>query len=395
MRKNLLLLPILLLILMPALADAPGEVPIAVRFADWILAKWPDPTTLTTKGWEYNNGIILHGISKVYEKNRDPRYLAYIKRFVDAYVAEDGTVNLGPEYNIDTIQPSILLLFLHRETGDDRYRKAAENVRRAFDTFPKNAEGGFWHKKRYPDEVWLDGIYMGEPFLVQYGHMFGNDPACFDTAVFQVTLAARHTQDPQTGLLRHAWDCDRNAAWADPQTGLSPEVWSRGMGWFAMALVDILRYLPAEHQGRQEFLTIFGKLAAGVKATQDPTSGLWYQVVDKGSQPDNWHETSGSGMFVYALKAGIDAGYLEKDYREVVNKAWDGLKSKVSFGADGAPIISDAVEGMGAQVSYANYVNKKRLQNSPHGLCAILMAGSEMEMSGPRRQRTRESGDHR
>ncbi len=390
MRKNLLLSPILLLLVAPALLGAPAEAPIAVRFADWILATWPDPTTLTTKGWEYNNGIILHGISKVYEENRDPRYLAYIKRFVDAYVAEDGTVNLGPEYNIDTIQPSILLLFLYQETGGDRYRKGAEYVRRAFDSFPKNSEGGFWHKKKYPDEMWLDGIYMGEPFLVKYGRMFGNDPACFDTAVFQLTLAARHTQDPVTGLLRHAWDCDRNAAWADPQTGVSPEVWSRGMGWFAMALVDILKYLPADHPGRQEFLTILRKLAAGVKATQDPATGLWYQVVDKGSQPDNWHETSGSAMFIYAIKAGMDAGYLPRDYREVVNKAWGGLKSKVSFGADGAPVISDAVEGMGVQVNYANYVNKKRLQNSPHGLCAILMAGSEMEMSAPRRPRSRE-----
>lgn len=390
MRKNLLLSPILLLLVAPVLLGAPAEPPIAVRFADWILATWPDPTTLTTKGWEYNNGIILHGISKVYEKNRDPRYLAYIKRFVDAHVAEDGTVNLGPEYNIDTIQPSILLLFLYQETGGDRYRKAAEYVRRAFDSFPKNSEGGFWHKKKYPDEMWLDGIYMGEPFLVKYGHMFGNDPACFDTAVFQLTLAARRTQDPVTGLLRHAWDCDRNAAWADPQTGVSPEVWSRGMGWFAMALVDILKYLPADHPGREDFLTILRKVAAGVKATQDPATGLWYQVVDKGSQPDNWHETSGSAMFVYALKSGMDAGYLPRDYREVVNKAWGGLKSKVSFGADGAPVISDAVEGMGVQVSYANYVNKKRLQNSPHGLCAILMAGSEMEMSAPRHPRSRE-----
>jgi unsaturated rhamnogalacturonyl hydrolase len=390
MRNHLLFCLILSLLAAPAVFGAPAEQPIAVKFADWIIATWPDPTTLTTKGWEYNNGIILHGISKVYEKNRDPRYLAYIKRFVDAYVGEDGTVNLGPEYNIDTIQPSILLLFLYQETGGEKYRKAAEYVRRAFDSFPKNAEGGFWHKKKYPDEMWLDGIYMGEPFLVRYGRMFGNDPACFDTAVFQVTLAARHTQDPATGLLRHAWDCDRNAAWADPQTGLSPEVWSRGMGWFAMALVDILNDLRADHQGRQELLTTLQKLAVGLKQTQDRASGLWYQVVDKGNLPDNWHETSGSGMFVYAIKAGMDAGYLPRDYREVANKAWTGLQTKVSFGADGAPVISDAVEGMGVQTDYANYVSRKRLQNSPHGLCAIMMAGSQMEMPASRRPRSTE-----
>ena len=390
MGKNRLLLSILLVLITPALFAAPAETPIAVRFADWILATWPDPTTLTNKGWEYNNGIILHGISRVYEKNRDPRYLAYVQRFVDAYVAEDGTVNLGPDHNIDTIQPAILLLFLSEQTGGERYRKGAEYVRRAFDRIPKNADGGFWHKTRYPNEMWLDGIYMGEPFLVKYAHLFGNDPACFDTAVFQTTLAGSHTQDPKTGLLRHAWDGDRNAAWADPQTGVSPEVWSRGMGWFAMALVDILKYLPAEHPGRPELLAMLRKLAVGVKATQDPASGLWYQVVDKGSLPDNWHETSGSGMFVYALKVGMDAGYLDRNYREAVNKGWAGLKSKVSFGADGAPVVSDAVEGMGVQPDYAGYVSKRRLQNSPHGLCAILIAASEMEMSAPKRHRGRQ-----
>jgi len=390
MRKNLLLSPLLLLLITPALLGAPGQSPIAVQFADWIISTWPDPNTLTTKGWEYNNGIILHGLSKVYEKNHDPRYLAYIQKFVDAYVGEDGKIDLGPEYNIDTIQPSILLLFLYQETGGERYRKGAEYVRQAFNTFPKNSEGGFWHKKKYPEEMWLDGIYMGEPFLVKYGRMLGNDPACFDTGVFQVTLAARHTQSPETGLLRHAWDCDRNAAWADPQTGRSPGVWSRGMGWFAMALVDILKYLPADHTGRPELLAMLQKLAAGLRQTQDPASGLWYQVVDKGSRPDNWHETSGSGMFVYALKAGIDAGYLPRDYRHVVNKAWEGLKAKVSFGSDGAPVVSDAVEGMGVQTNYANYVNKRRLQNSPHGLCAIMMAASEVEMSTARRRHPKE-----
>ncbi|MFB3903928.1 MAG: glycoside hydrolase family 105 protein [Acidobacteriota bacterium] len=388
MRKNLLLFLLLSFVTAPSVAGAAGT-PIAMRFADWIISTWPDPTTLTAKGWEYNNGIILHGISKVYEKNRDPRYLAYIKRFVDAYVAEDGSVDLGPDHNIDTIQPGILLLFLYQETGSERYRKGAGFIRRAFDRMPKNADGGFWHKTKYPNEMWLDGIYMGEPFLVKYGRMFGNDPACFDIAVFQTTLAARHTQDPTTGLLRHAWDCDRNAAWAEPQTGLSPEVWSRGMGWFAMALVDILKHLPGDHPGRPELIALLQKLAAGVKQTQDPESGLWYQVVDKGDRPDNWHETSGSGMFVYALNVGVEAGYLDRSYRQVAKKAWEGLKTRVSLGADGAPVVSDAVEGMGAQVNYANYVNKKRLQNSPHGLCAIMMAGSEMEMSESGSRRTR------
>ncbi|RPI25087.1 MAG: glycoside hydrolase family 88 protein [Acidobacteria bacterium] len=387
MKTKHLLLAFVLLAVGRNVFGAPPDLPIAVRFGDWIMSNWPDPTKMTNKGWEYNNGIILQGLSKVYEKNRDPRYLAYIKQFVDAYVKEDGSVDLGPEHNLDTLQPGILLLFLYEQTGDEKYHKTADYVRKAFDSIPKNADGGFWHKKRYPDEMWVDGIYMGEPFLVKYGQLFGKDPACFDTAVFQTTLCARHTQDPATGLLRHAWDCDRNAAWADPQTGVSPEVWSRGMGWFAMALVDILPYLPTDHSGRRELIDSFQKLAAGLKKTQDPKTGLWYQVVDKGDQPDNWHETSGSGMFVYALKIGMDRGYIGREYRDVVAKGWSGLKSKVSAGPDGSPIISDAVEGMGVQTNYANYLNKKRLQNSAHGLCAILLAASEMELGTPKRRR--------
>ncbi|HXK60899.1 MAG TPA: glycoside hydrolase family 88 protein [Acidobacteriota bacterium] len=363
-----------------------ADTPLAVQFADWILATWPDPTTLTNKGWEYNNGIILHGIAKVHEKNGDPRYLDYIKRFVDAYLTEEGTVALRPEHNLDTIQPGVLLLFLYERTGEEKYRRGADYVRAAFDRFPKNSEGGFWHKNRYPDEMWVDGIYMTAPFLVKYGRLFETRSDCFDIALFQTTLCARHTQDPATGLLRHAWDSDRNAAWAEPQTGVSPEVWSRGMGWFAMALVDMLEYLPAHHPGRSGLIEMFRKVAAGVKQTQDPVTGLWYQVMDKGGLADNWHETSGSGMFVYALKVGIDRNYLPGEYQEVVTKAWQGLKSKVTYRPDGSPVISDAVEGMGVQDSYDGYINKKRVQNSAHALCAILMASTAVEMTAPQQQ---------
>jgi unsaturated rhamnogalacturonyl hydrolase len=359
-------------------ATAPSES-IAIRFADWILQEWPEPERMTTKGWEYTNGIVMHGLEKVYEKTSDTRYLAYIKRFVDFHVDRDGNVDLGKEHNLDRIQPGVLLLLLYEQTGDNTYRLAANRVRAAVHGFPRNASGGFWHKARYPDEMWVDGIYMAQPFLVKYGRLFGDEQSCFDTAVGQVKLISRHVQDPRTGLVRHAWDEDRNAAWADPQTGLAPEIWSRGAGWFAMALVDILRFRPADHPGVPELMAILQKLAEGLKQTQDLRTGLWFQVMDQGNRPDNWLETSGSAMFVYALKLGVDNGYLDRSNLEVARKGWAGLRSRISFSSDGLPVISEAAGPMGVQVDYANYVNRPRLQNSPHALCAVLMAATQME----------------
>jgi len=362
----------------PAAGPCPGR-PAGVCFADWIVSSWPDVDAVTKKGWEYTNGIILHGMAAVYEKTGDRKYLDYIRRFVDSHVDQDGKVSLGMDHNIDRIQPGNLLLFLYEQTKDEKYRKAAAYTRAAFEKFPKTEEGGFWHKTRYPTEMWADGIYMAEPFAVRYAADFPPDTAAFDMAVFQVNLITARALDPSTGLIRHAWDSDRNALWADKTTGLSPEVWSRGMGWFAMALVDILRYLPADHPGTPQLRALFQQVAKGIKETQDPETGLWYQVLNKGKLTDNWHESSGSGMFVYAIKTGVDRGYLDSSYLEVATKGWAGMKTKLATTSDGSPVIRDSVEGMGVQVDYAGYVGKQRVENLPHGLCAIMLASSVMD----------------
>ena len=364
---------------------AAAENQLAVRFADWVLSRWPDPTQITTKGWEYNNGIVLYGIQRVYQKTGDPRYLAYIQKWVDSYVNEEGHLVLPAEHNQDLIQPGVLLLFLHEKTGLPKYRRAAEQLRKLFDSFPRNAQQGFWHKTRYPNEMWLDGIYMAEPFLVRYGSLFNDAEACNEIATFQVRLIARKTLDDRTGLFVHAWDEDRNAVWADKSSGRSPLPWSRATGWFAMALVDILPYLPASHPERKAIETILGELARGLKRTQDADSGLWYQVLDKGHSAGNWQETSGTGMFVYALKRGVEQGDLPAEYLRVAERGWKGLKTKIVFEADGSPVITDAVEGMGVQVDYNAYIGKQTLRNSTHGLCAVLLAASQMENFGDTR----------
>ena len=193
-------------------------------------------------------------------------------------------------------------------------------------------------------------------------------------------LLAAHVRDPATGLLDHAWDdspAGKKASWADPTTGRSPVVWDRALGWYTMAVVDMLPDLPAG-PNRDSLLSILSGLAAGLKASQDPATGLWFEVVDKGSQSDDWVETSGSGMFVYALKVAADRGFNDAAYLPVATRGWQGLQTKLTVDAGGLPSISGAVQGVTVMGTYAGYVNQKTLTNSSHGLCGILLAASEM-----------------
>jgi len=356
---------------------------LAVRFADAILAEWPDPRNISANtSFEYNNGIVLHGIERVYAGTRDRRYLSYIQKYIDYFVDATGTINRPTAHSFDTMQPAILLPFLYQETSTDKYRLAANNMRAVYDNIPRNPDGGFWHKQTYPNQMWLDSIYMGEPFLARYGAVFGTCGAfCADTPVQQITLLATHVRDAATGLLYHAWDQSLMASWADPTTGRSPEVWGRALGWYAMSLVDILPDLPADHPGRAQLLDLLRGIAGALRATQG-SNGLWYQVVDKGTRSDNWQETSGSGMFVYALKVGVNRGYLDASYLTVASKGWTGLMAKVTNASGTMPSFTGAVKGMGVQDNYAAYVATTLmplLTDSPHGLCAILLAASEME----------------
>ena len=361
---------------------------LAVRFANMILGKWPDPAAITTSaGFEYNHGIVLRGIEQVYRHTGDSRYLAYIQKYIDENVGATGVINLGTAFvAFDDMQPSVLLPFLYQQTGLAKYKTAADTVRAFYDNIPTNGDGGFWHKQVYPDQMWLDGIYMGEPFLARYGAVFGTCGSyCGDTVVKQATLVGQHTLDTATGLYYHAW-WDSNPAnatnvkpaWPDAN-GRSPCIWGRAMGWYAMALVDTLGDLPADQAGRGTLLSNLTGLAAGLKTTQDATTGLWYQVMDQGSKTDNWTETSASGMFVYALKVAVNRGYIDASYSAVADSGWKGLQTKVTTDASGAPTITGAVQGMNVQNNYAGYVGQKTLSNSPHGLCAILLAASEME----------------
>jgi unsaturated rhamnogalacturonyl hydrolase len=360
---------------------------LAVRFANMIMTKWPDPTQIYPKyGYEYNDGIVLRGIEQVYRHTGDAKYLTYIQKYFDAYVSSSGVVTLpDTAHSFDNIQPSVMLPFLYQQTGTAKYKTAADNIRARYNTIPRNADKGFWHKQSCPNQMWLDSIYMGEPFLARYGAVFdctaNSANFCFDTVVEQILLIAQHLRDATTGLLAHAWDDSPSGkqSWANSTTGNSCCVWGRALGWYAMALVDTLGDLPANQTGRSDMLTILNGLAAGLKANQDAKTGLWYQVVDQGSKSDNWVESSGSGMFVYALKVAVNRGYIDSSYSAVADKGWTGLQTKVTTDSSGSPTITGAVPGMGVQTSYSGYVGQSQGSNTAHGLCAILLAAAEME----------------
>ncbi len=364
-------------------APPQGEAELGVRFADMILAQWPDPMMMDRekKGWEYNNGIVLFGMTKIYEKTGDERYIHYIRRWVDNYVDDSGNIKWDQQktHNLDYIQPATLILFLHEQTGEQKYRIAAKIVRDCFDKIPRNAEGGFWHKGIYPNEMWVDGIYMAEPFLVRYGNLFGDAAFCHDTAVFQTTLIAKHALNRQAGLLYHGWDQDRNAAWANPETGVSPIFWNRGMGWYVMALVDILEHLRPSHPGHARLRGLLKQVVEGLARAQDPETGLWFQVLDQGGRRGNWIETSGSAMNIYAISKAVRLEYVDPGHRGIAERAWKGLQAYIETDEKGMPVITEAVRGMGVQESYERYIGFARLRNSTHGLMAVQLAASEME----------------
>jgi unsaturated rhamnogalacturonyl hydrolase len=352
----------------------------AVRLADRIITRWSSPRQIMNESsvFQYNSGIVLRGLLEVYRNTCDERYERYIQSYVDGAVDGSGRLDIPAEHSFDNLQPAVLLPFLFEFTGDQRYATAAKQVLDRYDSIPRNAEGGFWHKQQYPNELWCDSIYVGMTPLLAYADTFDDcGDFCIDEPAVQALLLAKHVEQP-SGLLRHAWDADANAAWADAD-GVSPEVWGRALGWYAMAVAEILERLPQDNAQRADLLALFQRVAAGIANAQDGT-GLWWQVVDKGSQNGNFLETSSTGMFVYALDLGVEIGALEANYEDVARAGWQGLLDEGRIADAGmGPSVSGAVEGMGVQVDYQNYVNKQQLTDSSHGLVAALLAAVRME----------------
>lgn len=366
--------------------------PWSQRMAATVLTRWPDyPGAEPGKPvkWNYDQGVVLQGMADVWYDTAEGRYFNYIQQSMDRFVNADGTIRTYQlaDYKLDDLLNGRILLLLYNVTGQEKYRQAAAHLREQLKTHPRTADGGFWHKQIYPAQMWLDGLYMGEPFYAEYASTFHED-ADFDDIAKQFSLMERHARDPRTGLLYHGWDEARKQGWADPQTGHSPNFWGRGDGWYAMALVDTLDYFPKEHPRRAELIASLQRLAAAIKKYQSPRTGLWYQVLDKGGAQGNYLESSAACMFVYALAKGVRLGYLPSAYLKVAQKGYQGILSQfVETEADGQVNLNGTclVAGLGGTPyrdgSYQYYVSEKAVTNDPKGVGASLLASHEMEMA--------------
>ncbi|HSP17825.1 MAG TPA: pectinesterase family protein [Thermoanaerobaculia bacterium] len=376
-----------------------GTLPIPVpawsaRTAESVMKRTPDPLMLDTTdrpAWNYTQGLVLGAILEVAQRCGDERYWKYVLAYYDPMIGGDGTIRgyRRDEYSLDRINAGKVLFPLYAKTHEEKYRKAIEALRQQLREQPRTSEGGFWHKKRYPHQMWLDGLYMAAPFLAQYAKEF-NEPATFDDVINQFVLMEKHARDPKNGLLYHGWDESREQKWADPKTGTSPSFWGRAMGWYAMALVDTLDFLPLDHPRRPELIAILQRLAEAITRVQDPKSGVWWQVLDQGGRKGNYLEASVSTMFSSALMKAARLGYLDGKYGDAGRRAYAGIvKTFIEVDKEGLVDIHHVcqVAGLGGDPekeryrdgTYEYYVNEKVRSNDPKAVGPFIFASLERE----------------
>ncbi|WP_010665449.1 glycoside hydrolase family 88/105 protein [Marinilabilia salmonicolor] len=334
--------------------------------------------------WQYDIAMVGQAIDKL--GHVDSVYSQYMEDYVDYFVTESGDVRKydPTDYNIDRINPAKNIITVYKRKGDAKYRKAIEMHVEQMRNHPKTKSGGYWHKKIYPWQIWLDGVYMATPFLAQYAREF-NAPEWFDEVAHEILLTYQVTHDDETGLLYHAWDESKEQQWADPETGRSPHFWSRAMGWYMMAIVDVLDYFPEDHPKRDSMITVFQNTADALMNVQDEETGLWYQVLDMGDREGNYIEGSGSSMFAYAFAKGARKGYLDKSYLKTANSIFDGiLEHLITVDENGLVTMHHICGacGLGGNPyrdgTFEYYISETQVDNDPKGVGPFILAAIEL-----------------
>ena len=337
--------------------------------------------------WNYIDGCMITGILERYEITGEARFLDFADRFLSGFVEEDGRIRTydPEEYSLDNVNPAKNLFPLYDLTGKEKYRKAIELVRSQLSTMPRTPEGNFWHKLIYPNQVWLDGIYMALPFYMEYEKRFDAQKDCEDICR-QIANVEIRMRDPKTGLYYHGYDASRKMYWADPDTGCSPNFWLRAEGWFILGLVDVLEIMKdlpmgAESVHLQHMLL---DLAKALSKYQDP-SGLWYQLIALPELAGNYLETSGTALISAALLKAVRLGFLPESFRAVGEKAFYGIVDhRLTTNADGTPCVTGIclVGGLGGEQhrdgSDAYYLSEPVVQNDAKGVGPLLLAYTEM-----------------
>lgn len=352
------------------------------RFPEpWMIEKAKKPR------WGYTHGLVVKSMLEEWKHTGDTAYYNYAKIYADSLIDANGKIRMHYlSFNIDNINPGKILFDLYDQNQDERYKVAMDTLCKQLSEHPRTREGGFWHKKKYEHQMWLDGIFMASPYLAQYGARF-EQPALQAEAVKQVLLMAKHSYDSRTGLYFHGWDESRTQEWADKVTGCSANIWSRSIGWYAAAVVDVLDFLPTTMEGREEILAIVNRLAQGIVKYQDSKTGVWWQVMDQGNRSGNYLESSATSLFVYFLSKGINQGYLSEElYGEATEKAFQGMiREFVKYEEDGTYSLTNccAVAGLGGKGnrdgSFAYYISEPVIQNDPKSVGAFILSAIEFE----------------
>lgn len=334
--------------------------------------------------WNYIDGCMITALSVMAELTGDHAYADFVKNFIDFYVADNGQI-LGyreEEYNLDNINEGRALFGLYRATGDEKYAKAAAVLKHQLDHQPRTHEGSFWHKAIYPNQVWLDGIYMAQVFSAMYAKEFLNGD--YSDVLKQIDTVHVRMLDPKKGLYFHGYDASKTAFWADPQTGCSQNFWLRSLGWFSVALADLLEIIPKEQQGNLP--AIFRELMENIAPYADSETGMFYQVPDQGSREGNYLETSGTSMIAYAMLKGSRLGYLPEGFAAQGKKAFDGTMEKYLSFRDGELQLGGIclVAGLGPEDnrrrdgSYAYYISEPVVNNDAKGVAPFILCYTEV-----------------
>ncbi len=361
------------------LGYVPGDAPsrLALPLAESVMARYPDYRTAYWKDYTYVQGYMFEAMDRLGQLTGDTSYTDYMKRYIDNFVDADGNYTGGALTNLDNFMTGSAFCTLYARTGDERYKKAALQILKGVGTYP-SSDGQFWHGNKSPN-MWVDGVFMMQMFLIRCGQLVGETDYCYDIACRNIKADAKHLQRPD-GLMLHAWTTEPSKAeWANAD-GLSPEVWSEGMGWYSLVVPELLAVLPESHPDYKEIKEIYLKMSKGLKEWQDKNTGGWFMVVDKGTNPLNFIDPSGTAMFVYSIRRGIDLGLLkEKDYAQVAQRGYESLFPFVRVNNRGLLDVIGACDGVTIKKDFVTYVTLDKVLNAKEAVAGVLWAAVIME----------------
>lgn len=357
----------------------PGDAPsqLALPLAKSVMARYPDYRTAYWKDYTYVQGYMFEAMDRLGRLTGDSSYLEYIKKYIDNFVDDEGNYKGGALTNLDNFMTGSAFCTLYARTGEEKYKKAALQILEGVKTYP-SSDGQFWHGNKSPN-MWVDGVFMMQMFLIRCGELVGERDYCYDVACRNIKAAARHLQRPD-GLVLHAWTTEPSKVeWANSE-GLSPEVWSEGMGWYSLVVPELLAVLPESHPDYGEIKSIYLKMAKGLKEWQDKNTGGWFMVVDKGTNPLNFIDPSGTAMFVYSIRRGIDLKLLgEKDYGQVARRGYEALFPFVRVNDRGLLDVIGACDGVTIKKDFVTYVTLDKVLNAKEAVAGVLWAAVIME----------------